>query len=450
MEIGMNFFWHILYRVYRVVSWIFLRAPRRFTPTGLALLAALIIALPVGLDTENTVAYQGSTLLLFLLVAGMVWSWFFRFRFTATRLLPRFGTVGRPFTYRVCLRNLGAGAQTGLVLLEELADTRPLFREWKALQLADQKRLPSFRLDQRRVSRFHPATVKTSAVPPLPPDQDTDVRMELVPLRRGVLRFTGLAVGRADPLGLFRAFSRVEAPQTTLILPKRYPLPEITLPGFLKYQQGGVALASSVGQSEEFVALRDYRRGDPMRHIHWRSWARAGRPIVKEFEDEFFVRHALVLDTFADEPDNPVFEEAVAVAASFACTVETQESLLDLLFVGAQAFRFTFGRGLAHADQMLEILASVNVCVGQPFRALEHLALNHLATVSGCICVLLAWDEDRRKFVERIKALGMPVLVLIVRPAGGGKALEPGPMGDEPHRFHVLEMDRIAEGLARL
>jgi uncharacterized protein (DUF58 family) len=57
-------------------------------------------------------------------------------------------------------------------------------------------------------------------------------------------------------------------------------------------------MASNIGQSEEFVSLREYRRGDPPRHIHWRSWAKAGKPIVKEFEDEFFVRHALVLDTF--------------------------------------------------------------------------------------------------------------------------------------------------------
>jgi len=86
----------------------------------------------------------------------------------------------------------------------------------------------------------------------------------------------------------------------------------------------GVALASNVGQSEEFVSLRDYRRGDPLRHIHWRSWAKAGKPVVKEFEDEFFVRHALVLDTFIDDPHSELFEEAVSVAASFASTVLTQ------------------------------------------------------------------------------------------------------------------------------
>ncbi len=136
----------------------------------------------------------------------------------------------------------------------------------------------------------------------------------------------------------------------------------------------------------------------PLRHIHWRSWAKAGKPIVKEFEDEFFVRHALVLDTFDDEPHSEVLEEAVSVAASFACTVLTQESLLDLLFVGAQSYCFTAGRGLAHADQMLEILASVRACGDKPFATLEHLVLGHVSVVSGCICVLQKWDEARKAF----------------------------------------------------
>ena len=70
-----------------------------------------------------------------------------------------------------------------------------------------------------------------------------------------------------------------------------------------------------------------------MRRIHWRSWAKLGRPVVKEFQDEFFVRHALVLDTFTDPDDVQIFEEAVSIAASFACSIDTQESLLDLLFV---------------------------------------------------------------------------------------------------------------------
>ncbi len=183
---------------------------------------------------------------------------------------------------------------------------------------------------------------------------------------------------------------------------------------------------------------------------NWRSWAKAGKPVVKEFEDEFFVRHALVLDTFIEHPEAEVFEEAVSVAASFACTLQTQESLLDLLFVGEEAYCFTAGRGLAHADQMLEILASVRPCHEQSFAALAHLVLDHLSLVSGCVCVFLAWDASRQHFIEQLRALGIPVLVLVIAEPGEAQSLNAGPLRDDPERFHVLELGKIEQGLASL
>jgi len=185
-----------------------------------------------------------------------------------------------------------------------------------------------------------------------------------------------------------------------------------------------------------------------VRHIHWRSWARAGRPIVKEFADEYFVRHALVLDTFTEDFPSDQLEEAVAVAASFACTVLTQESLLDLLFVGPQSYKFTAGRGLAQADQMLEVLAAVQACGDRPFATLEHLVLDHVALVSGCICVLLAWDEPRQRLVKRLRQAGVPLLVLVV--VAPGVKLAPGPLADEPGRLRTLELGKIESQLAAL
>jgi uncharacterized protein (DUF58 family) len=158
----------------------------------------------------------------------------------------------------------------------------------------------------------------------------------------------------------------------------------------------------------------------------------------------------LILDTFTARPYSDVFEEAVSVAASFACTVLTQESLLDLLFVGPEAYCFTAGRGLAHTDQMLEILAAVKPCRAQTFEQLEALVLNHVQTVSGCICVLLAWDPARMKLVQKLRLLGLPLLVLVIQPAGENKPLPLGPMSDAPERLRGLEINRITEQLAEL
>lgn len=440
----------LLYRIYRLGSSLWYRARRRLTLAGLCVAGGCFVAAVVGVDVQNNVVYQEFSLLLALLIFALGSSFFFRAKFSANRVLPRFGTAGEPLAYRVSVKNLTARTQNGLTLLENVADPRPPFEEWFAFQLAENKRLRPFQISERGWGNpFRRVNPVEPAVPPLAANAQTEVSVEILPLRRGVLRFTGLTLARADPLGLVRAFQRVSAPQSVLILPKRYVLPPIALPGTRKYQQGGVALAANVGASEEYVSLRDYRHGDPVRHIHWRSWAKAGKPIVKEFEDEFFVRHALILDTFTDEPHSEILEEAVSVAASFACTVLTQESLLDLLFVGSESYCFTAGRGLAQTDQMLEILASVRACGDKPFATLDHLVIAHAPMVSGCICVLQQWDDARKGLVKKLRALRVPVLVFVIVRSSHAKR-EAVPWRDQPENFHVLEIGKIGEQLARL
>lgn len=405
----------------------------------------------VGVDIENTVTYQSFALLLALLMFAVASTLFFRNKFSATRTLPRFGTAGQPMQYEVRVKNLSTKPQVGLTVLDDLEDPRPGYEEWLAFKLAENRHIRPFRVSERRErSPFRRARVKSAELPPIPAHGEASVSVELLPFRRGTLRLTGVTVACADPLGIFRSFSPVSLSQSVLILPKRYVLPPIALPGQQRLQEGGVALAANIGCSEEFVSLRDYRHGDPLRHIHWRSWARIGKPIVKEFEDEFFVRHALILDTFTDDPHSEVLEEAVSVAASFACTVLTQESLLDLLFVGNKSYCFTAGRGLGTADQMLEILASAQNCADKPFSALEHLVFEHIGLVSGCICVLQQWDEARRNLIKKFKALNVPVMVLVVVPPGGGISGAGGNITDAEGTIHVLEVGKITEGLAKL
>jgi uncharacterized protein (DUF58 family) len=221
------------------------------------------------------------------------------------------------------------------------------------------------------------------------------------------------------------------------------------LPGKRQYQPRGVSLASTIGESEEFIALRDYRPGDPLKHVSWRATARLNKPVIKEFQDEFFVRHALVLDTFSERGETEAFEEAVSVAASFTCTIPEQESLLDLLFVGSQAYCFTSGRGVSHTEHLLEVLAAVTPAPEAEFFMLRDLVLRHAPAVTGCICVFLTWDEARQNLVQQLRMMDLPVLVLIVTENPDGN-VDPGPMRDCPERFRLLEVGKVKEGLARL
>jgi uncharacterized protein (DUF58 family) len=285
------------------------------------------------------------------------------------------------------------------------------------------------------------ALVPEQPLPALPPRGQAEIEVRARALRRGTAHSDGLTVARADPLGLMKAHLRVPRRSNFIVLPRRYTLPPLDLPGSRRYQPGGVALASPVGDSEEFVGLRDYRPGDPLQRIHWKSFARAARPIVKEYQDEYFERHALVLDTFASARDDAVFEEAVSVAASFAYTIDTRECLLDLMFIGAEAYTYTAGRGQMQTGSLLEVLAGVQPCRDKPFALLGAAVLARRQALTGCICVLLGWDEARAGFIRQLRSHGVATRAIAVCRE---------PVRDAPGWLLAVEPGRVQEGLARL
>ncbi len=428
---------------------------RRLTSAGRMIVGAIVAAAVVGVDTNRTLGYQAFCFFSALMAVAVAWTPFFRARLTARRLLPRYGTAGSPVAYRVVIENRGRRVQRGLFLMEEVADGVPDYQTFVSTPEPGERRrnffdrFVRFYRFQWLVETARPRLPGPRPMPDIPAGGTAAVVMEVTPARRGALRFTGVTIARPDPLGLVHSLLGVKAPQQMMVLPRRYPLPPATLPEGRRYQSGGVALTTSVGDSEEFVSLRDYRPGDSLRRIHWRSWARTGKPVVKEYQDEFFVRHALVLDTFTRRRRSLVFEEAVSVAASFAVTVLTNDSLLDLVFVGPRMIRVTSGRGLSDTNALLEALAAVSPCADQPFDVLPPMVLSDAGALSGCVCVLIDWDAPRRDFIARLRSANVPVRVLLIT-KDGAPPPEPGPMADAPDRFMQVRAGRAAADLARM
>ncbi len=428
--------WRLAYRTFRAIAGIQYWLERHFTRTGWLVAAGALGAGALGVDTNQTVAYQVFTLLAALLLVAAAASGFVRTRCSIARDLPRMVTAGQKFDYRLRVVNQGSRPLADAVLLEGLSDFRPSFAEFRR-----QLRLPTYRGWQRLSRGNQILRVAASTLPPLAPRAEVEIAATAEVYRRGVAHFETVTLARADPLGIFRGLNVVREPANVLVLPRRYELPLFQLPGSRRYQPGGVTQASSVGESEEFVGLRDYRPGDPLQRIHWKSFARAGEPIVREYQDEFFERHALVLDTFGGVADAASFEEAVSIAASFACTISAQECLLDLVFVGAEAYCYTAGRGQLPTANLVEILAGVQPCADKPFRLLHDAVLAQRAILTGCICILLAWDAPRQEFIRQLRALGVPLRALVVTA---------GEIADRPEWLFALEPGKIQEGLAGL
>jgi uncharacterized protein (DUF58 family) len=419
----------------------------RLTPAGWVVAATAGIGAAAGIDTNQTVSYQVFTLCTALIAVAAAWALLARGALEVRRELPRYATAGEAFTYPVTVVNRGRRPLADALVQEHFADPRPGYREWLAAREPGEERrnvldrwFGYFRW-QWCILRRLPRRAGAAALPPLAPGEARTLELEMTPRRRGRIELAGITLARIDPLGLVKRLVHVPAQARITTLPRRYRVPDIALAGRRKFQQGGVALAASVGDSEEFIGLREYRDGDPLHRVHWKSFARRGKPVVKEFQDEFFERHALVLDTARAAGEDAVFEDAVAIAASFVYTVDTRECLLDLLFVGDQVHSYTTGRGQTSAEHLLEVLAGLAASAPQDFDALAREARGRAGRISSGILVLVEWDEARRALAQSLLASGVQLRAILV--------CEKRPT-DAPPWLRVVHPGEIQAGLAGL
>ena len=446
----------LLYRnfklVYRISYWI----RHRFTPAGLLILGAMVSAGVFGIDTRRTLAFQVFSLTFIILLISICSSVLFRQRFHVQRRLPQFGTATQNLKYQLVLENNNSVLQRDLLIIDELNNPFPDFEEFRINRDPEDKnrnwfdRKVSYPKLVNLINKKRGAKISPVVVDKIPPKENIEISVETRPIRRGYLHFTRTQVARPDPFGLFRAFKTVSGKDSLLILPKTYRAPSLQLSGSRKYQQGGLNQASLIGDSQEFLSLREYRPGDPLRAIHWRSYAKIGKPIVKEFQDEFFVRQGLILDTFIENNSELVFEEAVSLAASFAVTNQDQDALLDLMLVGTDAYRFSAGRNVNRTENMLEILACAEPCITQPFTKLEQLLLQHIHETSGVICIFLSWDKKRQDLVEHILSRKVPIYVFVISEHLSDEDVDPGPMRETPRRLTFMTPDNVQEKLDQI
>jgi uncharacterized protein (DUF58 family) len=181
-----------------------------------------------------------------------------------------------------------------------------------------------------------------------------------------------------------------------------------------KHQPGGVALASKAGESMDLLGVRPYRRGDSVRDLHARTWARTGKPAVREYQQEYFTRVGVVLDTSTRDPD--LFETAIELAAGVVAYLSRFDSLIDVLVVGDQLHELTVGRSLGWLDQALELLAATTPSAELHAAKLVAKLEPHLAQLSSVIVIAPRGgsDTEQQLLEQKLRDLGLACTSLVV------------------------------------
>ncbi len=256
-----------------------------------------------------------------------------RYRLGLVRVVnPAQVEAGQPARVQLELTNDGR-MPTGLLLLEErlphVLGTRPRFV----------------------VDRMGPRWKRTIEYP---------VRSEV----RGKFTVGPMTVRVSDPFGLVELNRAFQTTTSLVVTPRVVTLPTIPLSGAWTGSGDNRPRAFATGSAED-VTVREYRRGDDLRRVHWRSSARVGELMVRREEQPWQSRATLFLDnrkgSHRGAGASSSLEHAVSYAASIAVHLIHRGFVVRLVTAtGEEAGGAWHERGmLADTGPVLESLAVV-------------------------------------------------------------------------------------------
>lgn len=179
-------------------------------------------------------------------------------------------------------------------------------------------------------------------VPLLRPGHTVAQPLDIPGLRRGIVTVGPATTVRSDPIGLLRREHAFEDVHEVFVHPRTTSLPS-TSAGLIRDLEGAPT-RRLVDADMSFHAIREYAPGDSRRQIHWKSTAKTGRLMVRQYEESRRSRMAVVLAVAEQEYVDPdEFELAVSCAASLGLRAVRDARDVEIV-VGSEIPRVVRGR----------------------------------------------------------------------------------------------------------
>lgn len=322
----------------------------------LILAALTLIAYFAAIHRAQALPWALAALLSATLVIGIAWPrWLVR-RLSVVRSGPRHAEEGETIHFQVEIENHGQLPR----FMVELVDRLPAFGAAAGSADTGERTL--------------------GVVAYIPGGGKRRVDMPLVCEKRGFYRLGPVALASSFPLGLAEARRRHNAGvQELTVYPDIFAITSLPLRGApSQIHRGGYLLPEGAGAAE-FAGLREYRRGDNPRHVHWPTTARMNELMVKEFEPLASACLCIALDLAADanlgRGRQATFEYAVRIAGSIARHACGNNIRTRLLGRGAAVLDVPAASGDRQYRTILDALAVVAADGATPYaKVLEDVA----------------------------------------------------------------------------
>lgn len=220
-----------------------------------------------------------------------------------------------------------------------------------------------------------------AAIPSIPREGRYVHEFVIPTLRRGIVPVGPVRTVRADPIGIVRRELVWTSTEELFVHPRTIGIPSMST-GFIRDLEGNPTRDLS-NNDVSFHALREYMPGDERRYIHWKSTARTGTYMVRQFEEtrrsHLMIALSLAASDYASDDE---FEMAVSVAGSLGA-----RAIRDARTVTVVASEVTpeFAKRKVFAVRALSTLTRTRLLDDLAVVAMADTALtiNDVARVSG-------------------------------------------------------------------
>ena len=229
---------------------------------------------------------------------------------------------------------------------------------------------------------------------------------------RGLVKLPRTYACSSFPFGMF-AWGRLGGgDNTVLVLPQISDLDEVDLSfgGFEGEGEEDRHSNSNDTGDQEFMKIREYREGDPVRLIHWAATARIGRPVVKDFNESNHRKISIYLDEVYNPSilkerhmkTYPIFESSISLAASLVDWARRNKVGISYLFINNVTYQLDGMTIEEEAEYATELLAKVRNNVDKSTRAFPE--MENFCTAedeSACFAIFNYMDDERKEFVKK-------------------------------------------------
>jgi len=237
--------------------------------------------------------------------------------------------------------------------------------------------------------------------------------------RRGMLDFEYLTVSCDFPFGFFEFRKRIPFNHTIIVYPAYDALDG--LPSFMTHNPHEIRYAATrrAGSGSNYLGLREHRPEDGLARVHWKSSAKLGKFVVREYEKEGEYSYIVVIDPSAramivnDDADEG-FEQGIRLAAAVCDYIVRKNYELRVLWPEISA------RPLQKIIGLYPVLDAFAKAQPHPILTVSRIlsaAETHLSPGVFLIVIATTFDDSLNKILLQAALRSVRSLVLVPQKA---------------------------------